>query len=139
MLGVKKYPNSYVAGCRAKVERDVAAFRKIASATKKAGGGAALEAFEPVFFNNMVLVLDQLFVHRLRTVEGKDGNPLNEVRVLCNSIGQHDGVMTPDSGIKLVPERSVLKLQPSKAIALREADFAALSSAFFAEVERRFV
>ena len=30
-------------------------------------------------FNNMTLVLDRYFVHRLRTVTGKDGNPLNQL------------------------------------------------------------
>ena len=128
-----------MARCRAKVERDVAANRKVVAASKKAGGRAALEAFEPAFFSNMVLVLDQLFVHRLRTVEDKDGNALNKVRVLCNSLALHDGVKTAESGIKLAPEPSVLKLQRGEAITLREADFVALARAFFAEVERKFV
>jgi hypothetical protein len=40
-----------------------------------------LEAFETLLFNNMILVLDRNFVHRLRMVIGKDGNPLNEVEL----------------------------------------------------------
>ena len=34
----------------------------------------------------MVLQLEYMFVHRLSGLEGKDGNPLTEVRVLCNSL-----------------------------------------------------
>jgi hypothetical protein len=33
----------------------------------------------PLFCNNLMLVLDRRFVHRLRMVTGKAGNPLNEV------------------------------------------------------------
>lgn len=51
----------------------------------------------------MVLALDQLFVHRARGIEGKDGNPLNEVRVLCTSIMANGGVLVKDSQIKLDP------------------------------------
>ncbi len=41
---------------------------------------AALEPFETLFFNNLTLVLDRYFVHRLAgpNYEGKNGNPLNE-------------------------------------------------------------
>jgi hypothetical protein len=35
---------------------------------------AALEAFEAHFFNNMTIVLDRYFVHRLRFVTGARGH-----------------------------------------------------------------
>jgi hypothetical protein len=41
---------------------------------------SALDAFEPLFFNNMTLVLDRYFVHRLRMVAGKDGNALKSCK-----------------------------------------------------------
>ena len=42
---------------------------------------SAIDVFEPRFFSNMVLVLDNCLRHRSRTMELKDGNPPNEVRV----------------------------------------------------------
>ena len=48
------------------------------------------------FFNDQVLLLDHMFVHRLTGIEGKDGNPLNEVRVLCNSILLNQGKLQVD-------------------------------------------
>jgi hypothetical protein len=39
----------------------------------------------------MVLGLDHYFLHRVRKLEGKDGNPLNEVRVICDSLTDNDG------------------------------------------------
>jgi hypothetical protein len=67
----------------AKIDADVAAYRSLGAGGK--ASNATLAAFEATFFNNMVIILDALFVHRLRTIDGEDGNPLNEVRVLCNS------------------------------------------------------
>ena len=73
MLGKNSYPPEYVKQCRSNVDELVKAYRKLATAAK---GNAALAKFEPQFFNHLVLALDEYFVHRLRAVEGKDGNPL---------------------------------------------------------------
>ncbi len=45
------------------------------------------------------------FVHRRNTLERKDGNPLNEVRMLRSSILQSHGVMSADKTIKFNPAR----------------------------------
>jgi hypothetical protein len=41
-------------------------------------------------------------------MELKDGNPLNEVRVLCNSITTNKGKLCSDKTIKLDPAKSIL-------------------------------
>ena len=99
MLCMTTYDRSYVDDCRSKIASQVSAYRALASTARGSGadGTTALEAFEPVFFNNLVLALDNYFVHRSRTLELKDGNPLNEVRVLCNSMTSNDGIVAADS------------------------------------------
>lgn len=129
MLGMNSYPRDYVDACRARVECDVATF---------AGSNAPAE-LEHVFFRNLLLALEGSFVHRLRTLEGKDGNALNEVRVLCNSVLLHDGVMTSEKNIKLSPESSVLGISYGERIVLDAASFSRLSDAFFADLEAKFV
>jgi hypothetical protein len=132
MLGVKVYKRDYIEACRSKVTSDVAAYKKLPAAARKSGD------FESAFFNNMVLVLDHLFVHRLRTVEGKDGNALNEVRVLGDSLMEHNGVMTIDKAIKLSPDKSVMGYAAGDKIALDEKAFSQLADAYFAEIKRKF-
>ena len=46
--------------------------------------------------------------------------------------------MHGDKQIKLPPEKSVLKLDIGDPIKLSESDFGRLSTAFFAELQRRF-
>ena len=138
---MKKYPKAYIAACRARVDADLRAYRSQAGETPS-------KEFEARFFNDQVLLLDYMFVHRLSGIEGKDGNPLNEVRVLCNSILLNRGKLQVDrlpgwpnsavAGIKLPPEKSVLKLKAGDEIRLSEADFERLSQAFFAELEKKF-
>jgi hypothetical protein len=76
--------------------------------------------------------------HRSRTIEGNDGNALNEVRVLCNSILENKRILRAEKAIKLKPDTSVLKLKPGDPVALGEADFSRLSKAFFDEIEHKF-
>jgi hypothetical protein len=86
-----------------------------------------------------VLVLDRYFVHRLRTVTGKDPNPLNEVELLTESLLNNDGVLRTGNVVRWVPEQSVLGLRAGDRIRLTADDFERLSTAFLAELERRFV
>jgi hypothetical protein len=129
MLGMKSYPQNYIDARRARVESDIASYRELSSSTP---------AFEAVFFNNMVLKLEMMFVHRLLTMEGKNGHALNEVRVLAASMLLHDNVMTPSNSIKLSAATSVLGIEYGDEIEVNEAGFAQLSDAFFAELEARF-
>ncbi len=144
MLSVSHFSPTYVDGCRARVDTQISAYRDLVAAandvdrTDKTRLGAAIATFEPLFFNNMVLVLDNSFLHRSRNLEGKDGNPLNEVRVLCNSLLNNGGVTAADKQIKLDPAKSILKYQVGDEIKLSEADFVLLAEAFFAEIENRY-
>ena len=145
MLGMKTYTREYIDRCRSKVESDASAYRNlIAAARNQPASGdeplnSAIEAFEATFFNNMVLILEELFVHRLRTIEGKDGNPLNEVRVICNSLMNNNGIMSADTTIKFDPSGSVLKYKVGDEIKMNEADFVAISSAYFAEIDSKYL
>src|SRR2546421_697250 len=116
MLGRNQYDQEYIDASRARIAAQVSAYRKLVAASNgDARVGAAIDEFEPLFFNNMVLALDNLFVHRLRKMEGKDGNPLNQVRAICTSL------MSGDDEIRL-----------------NEDDFVRLSDGFLAEIESRY-
>ncbi len=132
MLGMRSYTKKYIAACRSKVDQDLSAYRGMSAS-------ANVRAFESTFFNNMVLVLDHLFVHRLRTVEGKDGNPLNEVRLLSNSMMNNNNKLSVDKTIKYDPDSSVLKYRLGDEIKLSEKDFLLLYKAFFNEIESKFL
>src|SRR2546422_11100913 len=113
---MKKYPKDYIAACRVRVDADLRAYRSQV-------GKTPTQEFEARFFNDQVLLLDYMFAHRLSGIEGKGGNPLNEVRVLCNSILLNRGKLQVDrlpgwpnsavAGIKLPPDTAVLKRKPN--------------------------
>jgi hypothetical protein len=143
MLGRKTYTTEELDHARTAVDAQLAMYRKLAKAVKNAGTdptvAGALDALEPVYFNNMTIALDRYFIHRLRFVAGKDSNPLNEVELLADSLMNNDGVLRGSTVVKMVPAETVLKLDIGDRIRLDAAQFELLAKAFFAEIERRFV
>ena len=135
MLGRNSYTREELDTARAALDRQLAAYRTLAETADT----AALADFEPLFFDNMTLVLDRLFVHRIRSTSGKDGNPLNEVELLTESLMGNDGVFRGNNVIKYVPEKSVVGLNPGDRIRLTAEQFEHLCRAFLVELERRFV
>ena len=145
MLCVNSYTKNYIGECRSRMESQLAAYKLLVTtarektATSKSRFNSAVASFEPLFLNNLVVVLDSFFVHRSRTIELKDGNPLNEVRMLCNSILQNCGVLSADKTIKYNPSKAILRLQIGDEIKLTESGFVLLLTAFFAEIETKFM
>jgi hypothetical protein len=142
MLGRKSYNPEELDSAKAAVKQQLAAYRKLAKAVDGCSdphAKSALEALEPLLFNNMVLVLDRYFVHRIRMVTGKDGNALNEVELMADSLMNNDGVLRGNNVIKLVPEESVLKLDLGDRIKVNAAEFDRLAKAFFGEIESKFL
>ena len=142
MLGMKEYGQDYIESCRERVDADLSAYRK------RAGKSPAKE-FEVQFFNSQVLLLDNMLGHRLSGIEGKDGNPLTEVRVLCNSLLFNNGKLQVEklpgwpnsavSSLTLPREKSLLGLEVGDDVKLSEGDFVRLSKAFFAGIETKYL
>ena len=133
MLAVSSYKPDYIKTCVAAVDRQLAAWRKLV----KAAGPEAAD-FAPGYFSTMVLALDHYFLHRQRSNEGKDGGPCNEVRMLCEGIKDHGGVLTRNGAIKYDPAKSITGLKTGDKIALDEKSFARLADAFFEDIAARY-
>lgn len=142
MLGRKTYTQEELDHATTAIDKQLAAYKKLAKAidaTSDAKARAALDALEPLLFNNMTLVLDRYFVHRLRMVTGKDGNPLNEVELMTESLLNNGGVLRGNNVVKLVPAESVVGLDIGDRIALTAGQFERLAKAFLGEIRSRFV
>lgn len=143
MLGRKDYTREELEHARNAVNQQLAAYRKLVTALDSAGDdpdvATALEAFEPLLCENLTLVLDRYFVHRLRSVTGKDGNPINEVELLADSLMNNGGELRGNNVIKYERDESVLKLDVGQPIRIGATDFERLSRAFFDDLEAKFV
>ncbi len=135
MLAASSYPQQYIDECRSNVRAQLSAYEALGLS---AGANGALASFEPQLFNNLLLALEMRFVHRTRNLEGKDGNALNETRLICESLLLHDGRMTPAKAIKMNPEDSVLGIGWGEQVALSAEDFRRLSEAFLEEIEAKY-
>jgi hypothetical protein len=124
MLPRTGYDRHYVASCRESVGAAVEELRRV-------GAGS-------VAWNQLVVALEHWFAQRVPKVEGRDGNPLNEVRAIADSVTEHGSVMTVPKGIKLRPETSVLGFEEGDEITLDGNAFERLFDAFLAEVEEKY-
>lgn len=143
MLAMNKYPQTYIDSCRSRVDAQLDEFRNLAAAAKTIEAknpsfDKAFAAVESAFFNNMIIVLDSYFTYRTRAVEKKDGNPINEVRVMASSMLSNGEIMMADSTITLNPAKSVLKYEIGDKIRVTEQDFELIAKAFFDEIEVKF-
>ena len=141
MVARSSYPAPYVEAARRRIAAAVDAYQDVSASVAKLGDPRdddALAMLETAYFNNLLLALDASFSHRLRAKEGKDGNPLNEVRVLCRSIIENDDVVIEDKQARLTPEASVLGYRVGDPIVLSESDFTRLSAAYLDEIEARY-
>ena len=125
VLAVTSYPEVYVQLTAVKLADQLATY-------------AALAGFAPGYFNTMVLALDHHFMHRMRGAEGKDGNPLNEVRMLSDSIMEHDGVLKENRTIRYKADKAVAGIAIGQGIALDAEVFERLAKAYLAEIGKRF-
>ena len=128
MVARSSYPMSYIGAAQARIDAQVAAFDLVREPNP---------GFESIYFNNMVIVLDSFFANRMLEVEGRDGNALNEVRMLVASMTAGDSLVD-DPAIKYKASSSILGLAIGAPIAIMRQSFAALASAFFVELEKRF-
>jgi len=143
MLGRKDFSRDEIDHAKADVDRQLAAYRELVDASGNATDdpkvAAAFEEFEPQFVNGLLLALDRYFVHRIRAVSGKDGNALNELELVVESLLDSDGVLTGNKVIKYVPSASVLGLEIGERIQLSVDQFDTFVQAFFTELEARFL
>ena len=128
MLGRANYPVAYIKAVNTRVDRVLKAFDQA-----KPANPFASEALLDV-----IVGLEMAFVHRLRGQEGKDGNPLNEVRMITASVLEFGGVMTLDKTIKWKPEASVTGLKNGDKIALDRKQVGKLVDAFFEELAKKY-
>lgn len=128
MLGRANYPVAYIKAVNTRVDRVLKAFDQAKPA----------DPFASEALLDVIVGLEMAFVHRLRGQEGKDGNPLNEVRMITASVLEFGGVMTLDKTIKWKPEASVTGLKNGDKIALDRKQVGKLVDAFFEELAKKY-
>ena len=142
MLGRNSYSREEFEHARSSLDTQVSAYadlvKRLSAKATDTKVESSLAAFEGLFFNNLLLVLDRYFVHRIRSVAGKDGNPLNEVELICESLMNNNGIFRGNNVIRYIVEGSVVGLNIGDQIRLSVGEFERLSSAFFDELQRKF-
>jgi hypothetical protein len=134
MLAQKTYPTEHIDRCRHTITKHISAYRTAVANTKPADRAA----FEQLYCRDLVVLLDAWFMHRTRAVEGKDGNPANEVRMLAASIIHHNDVLTADTTIRYRATDSVTQLDIGDTINLTIDQTTELVTAYLDTITQRF-
>ena len=125
---------------RHEIAAQIQAYRDLVGAASKASGmslariDAALAAFEPAFFNNLLIALDARFASRA-TRPG----PSAEVRLLSASLMNNGGVLAAGGDVPYDADAAVLRIDIGERIALNADDFESLCAAFLSELEGKAV
>ncbi|GAB3566219.1 hypothetical protein [Spelaeicoccus albus] len=142
MLGRTNFTAAEIEHAKTTIDAQLKAYRAVADAAEINPNdedlNAAVDDFNSVFFNNLALALDRFFVHRVRAVTGTDGNPLNELELICQSLMTNNGVFDTGTVIKYSQGASIVKLAPGDTIHLSVDDFTRLSAAAFIELDEKF-
>jgi len=131
VLGRKDFTKDEISNGRTAVERQLAAFDAVPEAAR-----AALQKAD--YFNDLALALDRRYVHRLRSVTGKDGTPLNELEIIVESLLNNSGELRGNNVIKYVPQDSVVGMKSGDRIQLTRDDFARLAAGVFDELDAKY-
>jgi hypothetical protein len=134
MLAQKTYPTEHIDRCRLAVDERIAAYHRAVADT----GARQRTTFEQLYCRDLMVLLDAWFMHRTRAVEGKDGNPANEVRMLAASIIHHNGVLAADSTIRYRAEHSITELEIGAPINLTIDQTQHLAHAYLDTIIQRF-
>ena len=94
---------------------------------------------ESVVFTQAVVVLDAWFAHRDRDLEGDDGNPMNEVRVIADSVVGNGGTLRVQEPIQWAPERTVLRFAVGDEVEMTADDFERIAAAYLAAIEAHYL
>jgi hypothetical protein len=129
-----------IAACRDEIASQVRAYRDLVGAASKASGmslariDAALSAFEPAFFGNLLVALDARFASRARGAGAGD-----EVALLAAALLHHGGVLTRDAALPHDTDASLLRIDFGDRVTLNADDLETLAAAFLAELERQAI
>ena len=123
------YTSDEVEGCRDNADSLLAAWgaNEVEDAT-----------LESLVFSQAVIVLDAWFIHRSRDLEGADGSPMNEVRVVADSLVANGGIVRAEGPIHWDPQRTVLGLAMGDEVEVTADGYERLAAAYLTAIEATY-
>ena len=84
-------------------------------------------------------MLDAWFGGRERDLEGEDGNPMNEVRVIADSVVGNASTLRVLEPVRWAPERTVLRFAVGDEVEMSADGFERLAAAYLAAIENTYL